>query len=131
MFEKEITRLQKKLDSGLVSSIWMQFGTDITLLESRIEILNDLISSSKIKKTKGLDISLFGSILFPTKQFLSRFKYRPWKGVYCSPEFLESVDYANKIVSRLIKTYNISQVMPLIETNISNVDQLKLLNMIL
>ena len=90
MFDEEIERLAKKLKSGLVSSIWIQFGTDIQLLESRLEMLKNIILLTS-NNNKILDINLFGSILIPSKQFLARFKYRPWKGVYCSNEFLESV----------------------------------------
>ena len=34
LFDEEILRLEKKLQSGLVSSIWIQFGTDYKLLKS-------------------------------------------------------------------------------------------------
>ena len=39
LFEEEVIRLEKKLQSGLVSSIWIQFGTDYELLKSRMKIL--------------------------------------------------------------------------------------------
>ena len=67
---------------------------------------------------------IYGSILIPTRQFLSRFKFRPWKGVYCSSEFLESVDFANKLISKLLLTYKEYKICPLIETNISKDDHL-------
>ena len=98
LFDDEISRLEKKLKSGLVSSIWIQFGTDYKLLKSRIGILLNIISTSIKNNSKVNNITLFGSILIPSRQFLARFKYRPWKGVYCSSEFLESVDFANKFV---------------------------------
>ena len=46
MFKEEIVRLEKKLESGLVSSIWIQFGTDYKLLKSRIKILKNIIYST-------------------------------------------------------------------------------------
>lgn len=131
MFKEEILRLEKKLKSGIVSSIWIQFGTDITLLEKRIEILKSVILSSMKTNSKIFDIKLFGSILIPSKQFLARFKYRPWKGVYCSHEFLESVDFANSLILKLLETYMQHKICPLIETNISTEDQLNSLNMLL
>ena len=124
MFEEEIIRLEKKIKSGIVRSIWIQFGTDITLLERRLDILKRLILSNNKTNSESLDISLFGSILVPSKQFLSRFKYRPWKGVYCSQKFLESVDFAYKLIKRLLETYRLNKISPIIETNISNEDQL-------
>ena len=102
LFDEEILRLEKKLQSGLVSSIWIQFGTDYKLLKSRIEILSRMISATINKNPKISKISLFGSILIPSKQFLARFKYRPWKGVYCSNEFLESEEMAHKIITNLL-----------------------------
>ena len=125
LFEKEITRLKRKLESGLISSIWIQFGTDIKLLESRLEILKDIILSRNLINKKILNINLFGSILIPSKQFLNRFKYRPWKGVYCSAEFLESVESANNVVIKLFKIYRSHNITPLIETNVSTEGQLK------
>ena len=131
MFEEEIIRLEQKLNSGLVTSIWIQFGTDIKLLEKRIPILNKILLSANRNTSNIKDIKIFGSILIPTKQFLSRFKYRPWKGVYCSSEFLESVDIANNLVRELLLTYKFHNIHPLIETNISNNSQLLALKKIL
>ncbi len=131
LFDEEILRLEKKLQSGLVSSIWIQFGTDYKLLRSRIEILSNMLSVAINNNPKIPKISLFGSILIPSKQFLARFKYRPWKGVYCSNEFLESEEFAHKIITNLLKTYLQNQICPLIETNISTDEHLKKLTNIL
>ncbi len=119
LFEEEIIRLEKKIESGLVGSIWIQFGTDYKLLESRIEILTNMISSTNKNDPEISNIRLFGSILIPSKQFLSRFKYRPWKGVYCSKEFLESSDYAYFLVAKLLKTYKQHRIFPIFETDTS------------
>ncbi len=129
LFDEEILRLEKKLQTGLVSSIWIQFGTDYKLLKSRIEILLNIISKTIINNSKISNILLFGSILIPSKQFLARFKYRPWKGVYCSSDFLESLEIANKLVSNILKTYKQYQICPIIETNITNEYHLKKLKM--
>tara|TARA_B100000965_G_scaffold374525_1_gene365880 strand:+ start:702 stop:1547 length:846 start_codon:yes stop_codon:yes gene_type:complete len=131
MFDEEIIRLEKKLKSGLVTSIWIQFGTDIRLLEIRLDILRKLILSNFKTNSKVVNISLFGSILIPSKQFLARFKYRPWKGVYCSQKFLDSVDLANKIVKELFEIYMFNNISPIIETNIVTEEELKSLNMLI
>ena len=123
-FEEEINRLEKKIQSGLVTSIWIQFGTDIALFESRIKILKELISSTLGSNSNQLDIKFFGSILIPSRQFLARFKYRPWKGVYCSQEFLDSIEVANNVVRKLFETYKIHKILPIIETNVSTEVQL-------
>ena len=131
LFDEEISRLDKKLQSGLVNSIWIQFGTDYKLLRSRIQILSSIIFRAINKNSKISEIMLFGSILIPSRQFLARFKYRPWKGVYCSDEFLDSVDVASNLVIKLLKTYKHYNILPIIETNISTEDHLKKLKMIL
>ena len=131
LFDEEILRLEKKLQSGLVSSIWIQFGTDYKLLKSRIEILSNLLSVTPKNNSKISKIGLFGSILIPSRQFLARFKYRPWKGVYCSTEFLESEESANKIITNLLNTYKLNGICPLIETNISTGKHLNKLKNIL
>ena len=118
-FEQEIIRLEKKLESGLVRSIWFQFGSDYKLLKSRMQILKNLISKTKCKDSKISQIKFFGSILIPSKQFLARFKFRPWKGVYCSDEFLESVDFANEQIIKLLQTYKEYEIYPVVETNTS------------
>jgi len=127
LFDEEILRLEKKLQSGLVSSIWIQFGTDYKLLKSRIKILSNIISTTIKKNSKISNIMIFGSILIPSKQFLAKFKFRPWKGVYCSNQFLESVDFANNIVAELLKTYKQYRICPIIESNISTEDHVGIL----
>ena len=131
IFNEEIIRLEKKIKTGIVSSIWIQFGTDIKFLENRIEILKSVILNTKETNSEILDIKLFGSILIPSKQFLTRFKYRPWKGVYCSSQFLESVDFANSLIIKLLETYMMNKIFPLIETNISTEGQLNSLTKLL
>tara|TARA_B100000945_G_scaffold131247_1_gene104748 strand:+ start:71 stop:916 length:846 start_codon:yes stop_codon:yes gene_type:complete len=127
LFEEEIIRLKKKLQSGLVGSIWIQFGTDYKLLNERIKMLKNIIDISIKKNSTKSNINLFGSILIPSKQFLARFKYRPWKGVYCSGEFLNSVDYANNLVKIILSTYKQNNIYPIIENSISKDDHLEIL----
>ena len=131
LFDEEILRLEKKLCSGLVSSVWIQFGTDYKLLKSRLEILSNIISNTIINNSKISNIMLFGSVLIPSKQFLTRFKFRPWKGVYCSNEFLDSVDFADNLIKDLLKTYKQHKIFPIIETNVATEDHLEKLKITL
>ena len=131
LFEEEIMKLEQKLKSGLITSIWIQFGTDCTLLEDRIEILKKLIISAQKTYSQKENIKLFGSILIPSKQFLARFKYRPWKGVYCSNDFLESPEFASNYIVKILKTYKKYKIFPIIETDISTKDKLNSLKNIL
>ncbi len=118
LFDEEILRLNDKLQSGLINSIWLQFGTNYSLLKSRIKILKNVLDSSIKSNSNKTNIMIFGSILIPSKQFLSRFRYRPWKGVYCSSEFLSSVDMANNIIKKILTTYKQNNIHPIIETGI-------------
>ncbi len=131
LFDEEIIRLKNKLQSGLVCSIWIQFGTDYKLLERRIQILTNIISATIEDNPNISLINVFGSILIPSRQFLARFKYRPWKGVYCCNEFLDSIDFANKLILEILNTYKQHKIFPLIETNISNENHLNKLKMTL
>ena len=130
LFEEEIEKLEMKLHSGLVRSIWIQFGTDCELLESRIEILKQILISKK-SKYREFDINLVGSILIPSKQFLARFKYRPWKGVYCSEDFLNSEEVAFNIVRKLLQIYRKNKINPIIETDLSTKMKIKKLKEII
>ena len=130
LFEQEIVKLEKKLQSGIVSSIWIQFGTNCELLESRIEILKYIISSKKYKY-RNSDLKFIGSILIPSKQFLARFKYRPWKGVYCSKKFLNSEEFANSVVIHLLEIYKANKILPIIETDVSTQEKINKLKEII
>ena len=70
----ERERFDRKLSSGLINSIWFQYGTDIKVLQNEVSYLGKVV--------KGEKINLFGSLLIPSKQFIARFKFRPWKGVH-------------------------------------------------
>ena len=130
-FEQETIRLEKKLESGLVNSIWIQFGTDTLLIEKRIKKLKNIILSVKNRHSTISDVKIYGSVLIPSKQFLSRFKYRPWKGVYCSSDFLNSIEYANKLIRDLFLIYKRHNILPIIETNTYTEHQLRSLENIL
>ena len=131
LFEEEIIKLEKKIYSGFVKSIWIQFGTDCTLFESRIEKIKEIIFLADKVNSRRSNIKLFGSILIPSKQFLAKLKFRPWKGVYCSNDFLESVDFANNLVENLLKTYKKYNICPIIETDVLSEKKLDKLKMIL
>ena len=100
---EELGRLKSKLSSGLVGSIWIQFGTNYTQLEKSIVTLKSILYAYYTANTINTKIKLYGSILIPSKLFNARFKFRPWKGVYCSDNFLNSLDYANQIRMSLNK----------------------------
>ena len=112
----ERERFKRKFSSGLINSIWFQYGTDINVLENEVNFLRN---QGKYEK-----LNLFGSLLIPSKQFIARFKFRPWKGVYISEKFLSSLEdfyYFTRDLVQFYKSYNIT---PLVETDFSSSEKL-------
>ena len=124
LFDKEIQSLKYKLESGLVNSIWIQFGTDIKLLKNEITYLRRIINLNT-NKSNNLKIKMYGSILIPSSQVIARFKFRPWKGVYISENYLNSLDYAYGFTRDLIKVYFDNNIFPLIETECTSIKKLE------
>ena len=107
----EKNRYEKKISSSLVESVWLQFGTDIKLLEKELKF---------IKNEKNKELRFFGSLLIPSKQFIARFKYRPWNGVYISDNYLSSFENFNCFTKDLINFYLENNITPVIETEVSS-----------
>ena len=112
----ERERFDMKLSSGLINSIWLQYGTDIKVLKSEVTYLK------KIAKYKN--INLFGSLLIPSKQFIARFKFRPWKEVYISEKFLCSLDDFYDFTKELVSFYKNNNITPVIETDFTSLQKL-------
>ena len=112
----ERERLDRKISSGLVNSIWFQYGTDIKVLQNEVTYL---------KKVAGYEkINLFGSLLIPSKQFTARFKFRPWKGVYISKMFLYSLDDFSNFTRELVCFYKDNNITPVVETDFTSSEKL-------
>ena len=116
--------MEKKFSSGLSKSIWLQFGTDINLLEKEIKFLKDnILHNSSNRNDKS--VKIFGSLLIPSSQFISRFKFRPWKGVFISEKYLNSLDNFYAFTKDLIEIYLDNNICPVIETECSSIEKLK------
>ncbi len=120
----ERVRLEKKISSGLIKSIWLQFGTDIKLLESEIIFLKNIIEYNRNEKNVK-NIKIFGSLFIPSSQFISRFKFRPWKGVYIADMYLDSLNNFYGFTKDLINFYLDNNICPVIETEISSSKKLQ------
>ena len=71
-----------------------------------------------LKKTSNYKkLNLFGSLLIPSKQFIARFKFRPWKGVYISEKFLYSLKDFYDFTRELVCFYKKNNITPVIETD--------------
>ena len=115
----ERERFNKKISSGLINSIWFQYGTDIKVLQNEVNYLN------KVERYQKLN--LFGSLLIPSKQFIARFKFRPWKGVLISENFLSSLDDFYDFTRDLVCFYKKNNITPLIETDFVTSEKLNTL----
>ena len=112
----ERKRFENKISSRLINSIWFQYGTDIKVLKDEINYI--------ICATKSTKLNLFGSLLIPSKQFIARFKFRPWRGVHISEEFLSSLDDFNHFTRNLVSFYKDNNITPVIETDFSSSEKL-------
>jgi len=117
-YEETLERenLTRKLSSGLINSIWLQYGTDIKVLQNEVTYIK--------KVAKHKKINLFGSLLIPSKQFIARFKFRPWKGVHISEKCLSSLDYFYEFTRDLVRFYKKNNITPVIETDFASSEKL-------
>ena len=112
----ERERFEKKLSSGLINSIWFQYGTDIKVLQKEVNYIK--------KVSKNEKINLYGSLLIPSKQFIARFKFRPWKEVHISEKFLCSLDNFDFFTKDLVCFYKNNNITPVIETEFASSQKL-------
>ncbi len=112
----ERERFERKISTGLINSIWFQYGTDIKVLQ------NELTYLKKIAKDEKLN--LFGSLFIPSKQFIARFKFRPWKEVYISEKCLSALNYFFDFTSELVSFYKNNNITPVIESDFSSAEKL-------
>jgi len=117
----ERNNLIKKVNSGLVNSIWLQFGSNLQALKKEINFIKKNIADRST--VFNSEIKLYGSILIPSKQFLARFKFRPWRGVYLTQDFLNSLEYSASITKEIYKIYYKNNIIPLVETECSTIKQ--------
>jgi len=112
----ERERFERKISTGLINSIWFQYGTDIKVLENEVNYLK------KVAKEKKLN--LFGSLFIPSKQFIARFKFRPWKEVYISEKYLFDLDNFFNFTRDLVSFYKNNNITPVIESDFSSSEKL-------
>ena len=112
----ERERFERKISTGLINSIWFQYGTDINVLQNELTYLKNIVKDEKL--------NLFGSLFIPSKQFIARFKFRPWKEVYISEKCLFSLDNFFDFTSDLVGFYKNNNITPVIESDFSSLEKL-------
>ncbi len=121
-YKIERNRLIDKLNSYFVKSIWLQCGSEINYLAREIIFLKKICNPQGLIDNK---INIYGSLFIPSKQFLARFKFRPWRGVYLSNKYLNSLEEASEITKIIIDFYLKNSIIPLVETELSTEKQFK------
>jgi hypothetical protein len=112
----ERERFERKISTGLINSLWFQYGTDIQVLQNELNYIMNLAKDEKF--------NLFGSLFIPSKQFIARFKFRPWKEVYISEKLLYSLENFLDFTSDLVSFYKKNNITPVIESDFSSSDKL-------
>jgi len=112
----ERERFERKVSTGLINSIWLQYGTDIKVLQNELTYLENIVKDEKL--------NLFGSLFIPSKQFIARFKFRPWKEVYISEQYLFALDNFCDFTSDLVSFYKNNNITPVIESDFSSLEKL-------
>jgi len=112
----ERERFERKFSTGLINSIWFQYGTDIKVLQNEVTYLKNVTKDEKLK--------LFGSLFIPSNQFIARFKFRPWKEVYISEKFLYGLDKFFDFTRELVGFYKNNNITPVIESDFSTPEKL-------
>ena len=112
----ERDRFDRKISTGLINSVWFQYGTDIKVLQNEVAYIKKITNYEKL--------NLFGSLLIPSKQFIARFKFRPWKGVHISEKCLSSLEDFYDFTRDLVCFYQNNNITPVIETDFSSSEKL-------
>jgi len=75
-------------------------------------------------EAKEEKLNLFGSLFIPSKQFIARFKFRPWKEVYISEKCLNTLDNFFDFTNDLVGFYKKNNITPVIESDFSSAKKL-------
>jgi hypothetical protein len=118
--ENENTRLEKKAQVGIVDDVYLQIGTDTNSLKKGVVLIRKFLPNAAIE----------ASLLVATSFIMSRFKFRPWKGVMVSDEFMSSAETANVINKRLIEEYKKLDIKTIYGVNTITPDTLQSLNIL-
>ena len=106
--ERERARLREKIQTGRVTSVWLQIGSDINLLREGLHFVLSLPVERPLR--------LYGSIFVPSRRLLAQMKFRPWNGVFLSDEYLCGVEAAEAITKAVVAEYHACGVEVLVET---------------
>jgi hypothetical protein len=114
--KEELSRLQRKLATGLVSRVYLQMGSDLPLLRHHLGALQ--AEFARLRAVGAEVPRVYGSVFLPSKQLLARMRFRPWSGVFLSEGYLGSVEGAERVTRELLAVYREHGVVPLVESRV-------------
>ncbi|KAK9824464.1 hypothetical protein WJX72_010479 [[Myrmecia] bisecta] len=124
-FQAEKKRLKAKLESGLVSGIYLQIGSDLQRLKEGLSFLQSAVEECMQSGACKERPAVHGSVFLPSKRLLTQMKFRPWNGVFLSEAYLSSLPKAEAMTKELMKIYQDFDVIPLLETAVSTAEELR------
>ena len=98
----ERVRLQRKLATRRVQSVWLQFGCGAQRLEESLQWLMKKIDREDFT-AEG--VTVVGSLLLPTKQLLMQKSSRSWEGTFLSEAYLTCTEQAEAISKDILTIY--------------------------
>lgn len=104
--EDENTRLIAKVQTGILSSIYLQIGINTDTIRKAVEYIRYLQPN----------LAIYISLMNPSPVRLAQFRFRPWKGIFLPPEYTNSSDKAQEInqsLYQLAKELNIGVIQGL------------------
>jgi len=98
-------RLREKLKSPLVKRVYLQMGSLLKPLKNGIEFVRSI----------NPEIIVTPSIVIPDKNFLRKFRFRPWRGVIIDDKYLANTKNAIAKTKELLAVASDSNTDPLLE----------------
>ncbi len=89
--DQENIRLKTKIQTNILSSIYLQIGINTNIIRKAVEYIRYLQPN----------LATYISLMNPSPARLAQFRYRPWKGVLLPPEYTNSSDNAQHINTQL------------------------------
>jgi 5,10-methylenetetrahydrofolate reductase len=102
---EERLRLKSKLKHDFVIEVYFQIGTEPGNFEKGVEFVRNVRDDVKIKSC----------LVIPSQTFLSKFKARPWKGVYLSEKYLNDLEFAKEKTKEMFDLAKSRNVTLLVE----------------
>ena len=69
--------------------------------------------------------AVYGSVLVPSARLLAQLRFRPWRGVLLSQQFLGSVLGAEAAMLEVLQVYRRHGVVPLVESGVGGERELQ------